>query len=71
MLSFPLPLVPVFKTLRAAQHQNSSEVKHAVQRTLVVILCGAVAFALPDFGGVLITSLELKLEVDISVQILR
>lgn len=50
MLSFPLPLVPVFKALRAAQDDSTSSTSHALQRTAVVLLCGAVAIAVPDFG---------------------
>jgi vesicular inhibitory amino acid transporter len=47
-LSFPLPLVPVFNTLRGFQ-PDASRARLAVQRTCVVLVCGVVAVAVPDF----------------------
>ena len=51
MLSFPLPLIPVFNALkRARDEERSSATWDAVQRTAIVLFCGTVAVAVPDFG---------------------
>ena len=49
LLTFPMPLVPVFGALVQAQG-GSSPVRDAIQRTAVVLFCGVVAISIPDFG---------------------
>ena len=53
LLSFPLPLVPVFRMLKKrsddCDDDYSSSVQ-AIQRTLVVLFCGLVAASLPSFS---------------------
>jgi len=50
LFSFPLPLVPVFKALKHAQGGTTSAACDALQRTVVVLICGVVAIAVPNFG---------------------
>ena len=54
LLSFPLPLIPVFKALKSARGDTSdapgSAMCNACERTAVVLLCGSVAVVVPDFG---------------------
>jgi vesicular inhibitory amino acid transporter len=48
-LSFPLPLVPVFNALTRAG-VGGSRAARALQRSGIVLVCGAAALALPNFG---------------------
>jgi vesicular inhibitory amino acid transporter len=49
-VSFPLPLVPVWRTLKVMQEPGPGATYKALVRTAVVLLCGAVAVAVPDFA---------------------
>lgn len=53
-LSFPLPLIPVFRFLKRRGKTNGGRDHtpwfQAVQRTSVVVACGAFAFAVPQFA---------------------
>lgn len=48
LLTFPMPLIPVFKAMIAAQGGPRAG-RDALQRTALVLVCGVVAIAIPDF----------------------
>jgi vesicular inhibitory amino acid transporter len=58
LLSFALPLVPVFRRLKlleseftaGADHDLKPKLLRALWRTLIVLFCGAVAAVVPDFA---------------------
>ena len=53
-LSFPLPLVPVFRLLRCNHGQGDGAIysapRQAAMRTAVVLVCGGVGAVLPSFA---------------------
>ena len=52
-LSFPLPLIPVFRNLKSGLESRGwviTATREALIRTVVVLCCGAVAFSIPNFA---------------------
>ena len=50
VMSFPLPLIPVFNAIRKYRNSENSTFQNFLMRSLIVILCGGVAVGIPNFG---------------------
>jgi len=50
IMSFPLPLIPVFNAIRKYRNSESKNFQNFLVRSAIVIACGAVAVGIPDFG---------------------
>ena len=50
VMSFPLPLIPVFNTIRKYRKSQNLTFQNFIVRSSIVVLCGSVGVGIPNFG---------------------